>query len=119
MLTNDEVRYMRNVALKTMPDRAQLIRTSYGTDGAGGTIATGTTVATLPARIQSLSQQDLITYADKLGARNGYQLTVPHDADVKPRDRVRISERTFEVLAAPYRGAWEITRKVVVVEVVA
>jgi hypothetical protein len=117
MLTPNELRGMRTTNTEALPEVAVVQRSTYSPDGRGGTETVTSVVGTFPARIGALSQADQTMYADKLGARVGFILVFPSGTPVEPRDRVVIGVRSFEVLASPDRGAWELTRRAVVVEV--
>jgi hypothetical protein len=117
MLTPRELASMRTTNVEALPEIAVVQRSTYGADGRGGTETITSNIGTFPARIGSLSQADQTMYADKLGARVGFIIVFPSGTPVEPRDRVVIGARSFEVLASPDRGAWELTRRAVVVEV--
>ena len=118
MLTNAEIMSMRAAAASALPEQVSIIRPLHRSDGLGGMVSEESTVGIYKARLGTASQADTVTYADKLGAQVGYKLTFPGQADVQPRDRIRLGSRRFEVVAAPDRGAWEITRTVIAMEVV-
>ena len=117
MLSERELAGMRTTNVEALPEIAVVQRATYAADGKGGTATETSTVGTFPCRIGSLSQADQTVYAEKLGARVGAYLIFPSGTPVASRDRVLIGVRAFEVLAAPDRGAWELTRRTVCVEV--
>jgi hypothetical protein len=117
MLNERELAGMRTTNAEALPEVAVVRRSTYAADGKGGTATETDVVGTYPCRIGSLSQADQTVYAEKLGARVGAYLIFPSGTPVASRDRVLIGVRAFEVLAAPDRGAWELTRRTVCVEV--
>lgn len=118
MLTSGEINAMRRTAEAAMPNVAEVIRTAHSPDGLGGTTQDEVLVTTCRARLGTVSEQDQATYADKLGGVTGFVIALPAGTDVKVRDRVRFDGRVFEVFAAPDRADWELTRRVIVLEVV-
>jgi head-tail adaptor len=118
MLTSGEIKGMRATAEEAMPNTAQVVRVATGADGMGGTTTTESVVGSYRARLGSVSEEDQDIYADKLGGKVGFIISLPARTDVQVRDRIRFDGRQFEVLAAPDRADWELTRRAVVVEVV-
>ncbi len=118
MLTSGEIESMRAATASAMPNMADVIRVTSGADGMGGTTTAEGVVGSYRARLGSVSEEDQDIYADKLGGKVGFIISLPARTDVKVRDRIRLAGRHFEVLAAPDRAEWELTRRAVVVEVV-
>ena len=118
MLTSGELKSMRATAEEAMPNQASIVRVTTGSDGMGGSTTTEAVVGTYRARLGSVAEQDQAIYADKLGGKVGFVISLPARTDVQVRDRIRFAGRVFEVLAAPDRADWELTRRAVVVEVV-
>jgi head-tail adaptor len=107
---------MQDCAEDAMPDSAAISRKTLTSDGQGGFTATWATASTVDCRIESAGrtpQERLV--AERVAPRKVYRVTVPHDADVIPADRLVIGSATYEVQAPLVVGSWALSQKVIVV----
>lgn len=80
-----------------MPETGSVQRPAYASDGSGGRTTTWSTVdASVPVRVHTMDADEK-EEAGRLGLQGSYILTVPQAQDVRPRDRLVVGSRTFDV----------------------
>lgn len=117
MLSATEIAAMQDTAEDAMPDTATVSRKTLTSDGQGGFTAAWATASTVDCRIEAagrLTPQERLV-AERVAPRKVYRVTVPHDADVIPADRLVIGGATYEVQAPLVVGSWALSQKVIVV----
>lgn len=109
--------FARARAVRLLPSTCQVLRATPSSDGAGGQTQTwpvlGTVACAYGPRDISASEHEL---AGRLGMSTLWNVTVPSDADVTERDRLRVDGRTFEVVSI-LGGSFGPTRRVTAAEV--
>jgi head-tail adaptor len=117
MLSPAELASMRATLLASLPDTAQVQRTTRTSDGMGGTIDTWTTVATVACRVSpSNTTPTEQVVAARVHDRVLWTLTLPAGTNVRSDDRVLVGSRTFEVLGVLAPRSYALATRVVAVE---
>ena len=108
MLTATTLTRMRNVQNKFLPDTATLKTRSYIGDGQGGKIGNQPIAATgVPCRLAEMSKEQRARWADKLGVRSGWVITLAYDQSVGVGDHIEISGETYTVLGTNSSESWQ------------
>ena len=109
LLPPGQVRSLRRMTARALPDQAIIRRLTRVPDGGGGTTETWADVETVPCRIDPAGGGE-----DTAGARvndaTTHRVTLEAKADVRPEDQMVIDAVTYDVTVVLRRGQWEITR---------
>jgi len=118
MLSSAELTAMRAQQALALPDTVVIQRRTLASDGAGGSVETWATLATVAGGV---GVENRISREAPAGGRlavvTPYRVTLPAGIDVTARDRLVISARTFEVALVQAGGAWETARVCLCAEV--
>ncbi|MEO6467498.1 MAG: head-tail adaptor protein [Acidimicrobiia bacterium] len=119
MITDDELTAMRAVLDQSLPDLADISRSTPTSDGRGGTSLVWATVASVPCRIAPAatfggSEQPV---NDVVAGVQRWSITLPAGTNVTGRDRVLVGARTFEVVEVRSTRSYEVSCRVTGVEV--
>lgn len=122
MIPAAELTAMRDVLDGSMPDVAVIFKPVRVKDDSGGLNETWDDQTPVEARISPLaggvgsaSAEALV--AGRIGTAEAWVLTVPFDTDIDEIDRLVIDgDRGFEVAVVLGPRSWEISRRVIVVE---
>ena len=118
MLSTDDLTAMRATLDASLPDTCTVYRLTRTSDGAGGyTEAWNATGSAVACRISPVSSGYEREVAGKLAAVAAWVVTLPQGTDVTAQDKVVAGSRTFQVLAVLAVRSWEISRRVIVQEV--
>ena len=116
LLSAVEIAEMRITLNRTLPDTAPIERDTQVSDGAGGYTVTTATSAAVACRVAMASGRE-VTIAGRLDAVGTWTITMPALTDVAAPDRIRIGSRTFEVVLPLRPRSWELSRRVVCLEI--
>ena len=117
MISDAELEAMRATLDESLPDSCQIRRATLASDGAGNMVPTWATVATVACRKSPSGNTPAErAVAERVASENPWTVTLPAGTDVRPADRLLIGSDTLEVVA-PIARSWEISRRVVCVEV--
>ena len=115
MLSAAELSAMRETAYLALPDTAVIRRASLASDGMGGYTETWATVDTVSCRLDPPGNARLDQWQSKIMNRAAFVLNLEDGTDIKSGDQVTIGSKVYEALGLIV-GSWEITRRMVVVE---
>ncbi len=98
MLTDRDVRRIRQTVTENLPGRAIIKRASDAHDGAGGFIRTYQTIGTTRCHVLIVSRpiEDQLTGQVKMVS--SYSIVVPWDTDIRATDRVEVNGAEFEIV---------------------
>lgn len=116
MLSDADLEAMRTDLEVSLPDTATVQRRSRSSDSMGGSTVAWPTVATVACRIAPRQGVE----GDSDGhwqTTDGYRITVPWDADIRPTDRLIVGPLTVDVSHVSTRGEQTIARVVAAFEV--
>lgn len=117
MISTEAMASLRTLASRALPETVAVLRNTPVADGYGGQTDVWAEYATVQGRVSLTGQRpDERAIADKVQAAVTYTLSLPAGTDVEPRDRLGLSGRVFEVVGV-LKPTWEVTRRVVAVEV--
>lgn len=118
MLSATELAGMRADFERALPDSVSIERNTPTVSAMGEAVASWAAVATPSGRLAPAGNQSVErAFAEKFGAEVTWRLTLPRSADVTAKDRVVVGGRTLEVVAVLDGHAWELTKRLVCVEV--
>ena len=123
-LSTSDLANMQAAAKELMTATAVITRLTKTSDGAGGFTEAWVPSGTVFCRkvpfgvIRRFNQLTERVIADKLANRMGWAVTTPALTDVTVKDRVTIDGGTFEVAYVGGPRTDEVTRQLVIVEVV-
>jgi hypothetical protein len=121
LLTAGELAAMRATADAALPDTCTISRPALVSDGAGGQTSTYSQVGgTIACRLSPAgvgTQSDEMELADRDTSTTDWIVTLPAGTDVGEKDRVLTGGRTFEVTRVKAPMSWEISRRVLAIEV--
>lgn len=119
MLSTSDIAAMRTALTASMPDSVAISRATSVSDGYGGLTETWATVATVAGRVSPTGYApDERAVAQRLGNVSSWVVTMPALTDVRVTDRLAVGSRTFEVKEVLGPRSYEVSRRVVCVEVV-
>lgn len=120
MLTAAELDSMRADVNASLPDTCAVVRPSTTVDSTGALVeGVPTTVATVACRISpSIRVPEEAIAAGRVGNVTPWNLTLPAGTDVSAGDRISSDGRAFEVVADLAPRSFEVSVRVVCVEVV-
>lgn len=107
---------MRHTVETYLPGTAVISTATSASDGQGGQLQTWTASGTVDARLSPISGGEA-ELASRLSERNSYVLTLPWETAIDTDDRVAYDSATYEVIHVGDRTPWELSRRVLVVEV--
>lgn len=117
MLTDEELAGMRVTLDLSLPDLAEVTRATSTSDGRGGRTMVWVTVASVPCRVAPDTTRAEGTVADVVTNVQRWMLTMPSGTNVLPDDRISVGTRTFEVVAIRSARSFEVSCRVIGVEV--
>jgi len=117
MMPPGELASIRRAADRMLPDTCVIQRVTRTPDGAGGSTETWATVATMACRVSPAGQGDEHLFGGRLASVSGYVVTLPAETDVAAVDRIAWGGRTLEVAGVVGPRSYEVSRRVVAVEV--
>ena len=118
MLTVPELTAMRTTLDGSLPDLADISRSTPTSDGRGGTTLVWATVASVPCRVApdvAFAGESVV--ADRVTVTQRWTITLPAGTNVSARDRILIGARTFEVTFVRSARSYEVSCRVTGVEV--
>jgi len=116
MLDTNDLVQMRADAAALMPGSCVIHTQSTASDGGGGWTETFTAGSTVACRLASIGGGERRATGARVDDRTTHILTVPQGTTIAEKDRVVVSGATYEVTAVRVRNAWEIARRVEVME---
>ena len=117
MLTDEELAGMRETLDLSLPDTALIKRATSVSDGRGGRTQTWTTVATVACRVAPDTTRAESLVSGVVVSVQRWMLTFPSETSVRPDDRIVVATRTFEVVDVRSTRSYEVSCRVVGVEV--
>lgn len=122
MLTPEELAEMRQDEAQAYPDTCTIATKSEVSDGMGGTtesyVPTYTGVPCFLSGVMSAGKKQEEIVASILEGRQGWYVGVPYNQPVALTDRIIVLGHALEVVLATIPQSWELTRRVLCVEVV-
>lgn len=119
MITDIELQSLRADSIDYLPDTIHVYTPTPSRSNSGGTLksypATPTTAA--PGRIAPMSNTRKAWYAEKLGGRQGWTITVPFDEQIAVTSRFGVGTRRFEIIGGNADRTYQITQRFDCVEV--
>lgn len=115
VVTELEVAQLRRESDDYMPDHVRVhVRTASRTSSGGTTYSIGTNpVITTRGRLSPMSKSVEAFYADRLGGRQGWTITVPEDANTAVAaltSVLKVGTRIFEVFGSDRGRSYRLTR---------
>jgi hypothetical protein len=111
MISATELTAMQAEAEKALPDTAQIYKRMRVSDGMGGSTVSENPPTTAACRVDAPRDQSVIAqYADRIGTRQVFIVSLPAGTDAQVGDRLEIGGRSHEVIAI-LSGSWEIIRR--------
>jgi len=114
-LTAYDLTRMRNTQADLMTDTCTVRRLTFAADsadGAGGQTETATDTTSVACRLQPLGNiRDRAVLYERYGTDKVWQLTVHHDTDLIPGDRVIVDSNTYEVKDVDAAHTWLTARR--------
>ncbi len=107
---------MRATLDASLPDSAVIWRPARVPDGQGGGSTSWAEAGTYPARIGPTGGAESVIAA-KLTATTTWTVTLPASTDVRPEDEIAIGVRRLKVAAVLAPRTWEVSRRVLCMEV--
>lgn len=119
MLSDDDLRYMREVQQDHLPVRdAVRHQRLTAADGLGGQgEAWAPTSGVFAARVTDASSDLPDDLVARLKGNDGYTVTIPWDQPMEYRDRVTVAGAVYEVLAIDGGGSWNTAKRLLCVKV--
>ena len=117
MLTDAELEAMQSTSTAALPELADITRSTATSDGRGGNTLVWATVASVPCRVAPDTTRAEGPVADVVMSVQRWMLTLPAGTNVLPRDRITVGTRTFEVVNVRSPRSFEVSCRVVGVEV--
>lgn len=115
ILSAQELAYMRAAQQAALPDTCTVSRPTTAVTDTGGVTRGFAPVASYPCRLHVQRAGESVL-SDRSAHQAVLVVTLPHNADVRPTDRIVIGARVFEVTGYA-SGSWETARRVTVSEV--
>ena len=117
MISASTLASLRATQAAAMPDSCEIQRRTIGARNAyGERTETWATVATVPCRMAVAGAQgsglEQVLAVGVLTGVTRYQLTVPHDTDIRGEDRVLYNGKTYEVAAEVDDVTWQTAKRV-------
>jgi head-tail adaptor len=109
---------MRTTVKDALPDTGTIQKVTRAVDGMGGHTDTWSDQGTVVCRISPTSGSGEKFVADRKGAVQSWTITVDQSVDITVKDRFAIDGRTFELVGLMAARSWEVSRRLVAVEVV-
>ena len=97
MLTAAELAGMRETVAGVRMETASVLRNTPASDGAGGETEAWAQVGAFPCELVRLGQGNEAVEADKIASLTHWELRFAVGTDVRVRDRISVSGRTYEV----------------------
>lgn len=117
MLDAGEIASMRATIESALPGTAVLLTATKTGDGMGGFTWSYVASGTVDARLSPNGPGDELLIGDRVARVAPYVLTVPAETTVDEDDRVTYDGVTYEVVDVRDRTPWELSRRVLLVEV--
>lgn len=117
MLDAAEIAGMRDTIETALPGTAVLLTATKTGDGMGGYTWAYAASGTVAARLSPNGAGDEPVVGDRVARVAPYVLTVPAETTVDEDDRVTYDGVTYEIVDVRDRTPWELSRRVLVVEV--
>lgn len=119
MLTADQIAAMRACSGSALPDECVVLRPDHSPDGAGGHSTAWGTAHTGPCRVDPVEMRTPLerALAERPSPVQDWMVTLEHDADVEPEDRIVVGQRTFDVIMVS-RRSWMLDTRAQCAEVV-
>jgi len=99
----------REASLLTMQDEVEILKKETVRDAAGSTRVVYRPIAIVPALVRTRQ----LPFQDAAGSRvvmkTVWEVTVPHDTEVKQDDRLRYQDSTLEVTGVDSKGTNQFT----------
>ena len=117
MISASTLASLRAVQAAAMPDSCEIQRRTIGARNAyGERTETWATVETVACRMAVKAAQgaglESVLPIGVLSAVTRYDLTVPHDTDIRGEDRVLYNGKTYEVAAEVDDVTWQTAKRV-------
>lgn len=117
MISDATLAALRAVQEAAMPDECEIQRRTFGARVLGGDrTETWATVATVACRMARApirgTGQEIVTGFGAITSVTAYDLTVPHDTDIRGEDRVIYNGHTYEVSGDVEDVTWQTAKRV-------
>lgn len=117
MISASTLASLRATQAAAMPDECEIQRRTFGARVLGGDRSeTWATVATVACRMARApirgTGQEIVTGFGVLTSTVAYDLTVPHDTDIRGEDRVLYNGHTYEVSGEVEDVTWQTAKRV-------
>ena len=90
-----------------LPDTCNILSQSRVSDGQGGfTVSWGTAYASVRCRVDANPGGNEIPVAESLQEYGPYLLSVPHDTDLSPEDRIEHGGHTYSITSVKEDNSW-------------
>jgi len=116
MLSSNQIEVMRETQEAALPQTCTRRRAVLIRDGRGGHTEGTSEEAEYVCRVAPTKGRE-IEIASRITSELTLTVTLPHDADVQPRDRLVIGDRELNVVAVLSGGTWTTALRVLAVEV--
>lgn len=116
LLSGAQLSGMRNLLGQMLPDQCVIQRRTIGSDGGGGSTESWSDHLTVPCRIAPIGGGEDGQAASRISEETTHLVTLAAHTDVVEADRILIGDQTFDVTLVRKRGAWELSRRVEVKE---
>lgn len=114
LLSTADLTMMRGIIDDLLPDTCNILSESLTSDGQGGVTSTwGVTASAVACRLDSATKQNqgLTVIADGVRPEHEYYLSLPHDTEIVPGDRVEIGAYTFTVTTVNEGVSWVAVKR--------
>lgn len=116
MLTTTDLQSMREAQEQCLPEEAVIRQRLLSGDGQGGQEEHYEDQPVVSCRVGTMTKEQAERYADKLGSRSGWVLTMPFDTRIDVRDRVRVNGIDHGVIGVESDHSWLTALRVYVVK---
>lgn len=117
MLTSAEITAMQATCESVMTATAVISRYTATPDGQGGQVQTWANVGTANCHVSPAGQGSERDLAARPAIVSPWVVTMPHDTNVTPKDRIVTGGRTLEVAAVLAPRTWQLALRVICSEV--
>ena len=111
LLQNNDLTYVRNEAIKSLPDTVDIQRKTLVGDGQGGYSETWSSAYQNIAARLIASGGGESNAAGRQDLQAGFTLTLAHDQSVEQTDRILHTSGTYEVQTIDTGKSWSITTR--------
>lgn len=119
MISEVELALLRVDSIGYMPETINVYTPTEARSASGGTTYTFPANPTTSyfGRLAPMSKSRKTWYADKLGGRQGWTISLPWDASVNIKSRLGLGTRRFEIIGTNAARTYQITYMLDCVEV--